>query len=144
MGIPKRIRNYGLNCDEKIDLWTKRKYTVNINSRCKCIGVGKGGFKTIRGHIVDDYKLDLPPLETIFNSVGKIRILYLLAKFEEMNISRITTLSKVNHRRVKQYLEYLKEQNIVQEKRFGRIQILKINVENDAGRIIKEFLQRWP
>lgn len=84
------------------------------------------------------------PIETIFDSIGKIRILNLLSKYEEMNITSISKMARINHSRVKKYLENLKELDIVQEKRFGRIQIFKINPISEAGNEIKNFFIKWP
>lgn len=85
----------------------------------------------------------LPPIDEIFNSVGKLRILNILSIKNELNITAISTKSGLNHSRVKDHIEELKELDLIHEKRFGRIKIYEINDTSIAGSRIKEFLKLW-
>ncbi len=85
----------------------------------------------------------MPPIERIFGSLGKVRILVLLAQMQELNISAISRQTRLNHTRVRLHLNDLCELNIVKEKRFGRISIFKINDSEIGGHRIKDFLKSW-
>ena len=85
----------------------------------------------------------LPDLHKIFGSVGKVKILLLLAKTRELNITAISKNTGLNHSSVKQHIFSLQKLQIVQEKRFGRIRIVTINSYSEAGRKLLEFLKHW-
>lgn len=58
-------------------------------------------------------------------------------------MTAISKKSKLNHTSVREHLKQLQQMGIVQEKRFGRIKIYKINENNQSGSRIKEFLRLW-
>ncbi|MDH5646134.1 MAG: ArsR family transcriptional regulator, partial [Candidatus Heimdallarchaeota archaeon] len=67
----------------------------------------------------------LPPLEHIFNSQGKIKILVELTKNEDLTITSLGKKVKLNHSNLKGHLNKLCDLNIVIEKRYGRIRIFQ-------------------
>lgn len=86
---------------------------------------------------------ELPPIERIFGSRGKLKILILLSHEKEQNITAISRKTGLNHTRVKLHLEELQNYEIIDEKRFGRIRIYQINTSEVAGYKIKQFLNSW-
>ena len=85
----------------------------------------------------------LPPIVSIMGSIGRLKILELLAIEGEVNVTAISNKTGVNHARVKIHLESLLDLNIVEEKRFGRIKIYKMNAYNEASKKIGIFLRSW-
>jgi len=85
----------------------------------------------------------LPPIVSVIGSIGKLKILELLAIEGEVNVTAISNKTGVNHTRVKIHLESLLDLNIVEEKRFGRIKIYKLNAYNEASKKIGIFLRSW-
>lgn len=75
--------------------------------------------------------------------MGKLKILELLSREIELNITAIAKKTKLNHTRVKIHLQELLKWEIIEEKRFGRIRIYLINEELDVGYKLKKFLQEW-
>ncbi|MHA2253855.1 MAG: ArsR/SmtB family transcription factor [Candidatus Kariarchaeaceae archaeon] len=75
--------------------------------------------------------------------MGKLKILNILAIEDELNVTAISRKTGLNHTRVKVHLQELQEYDIVQEKRFGRIRIFKINDDEEGGYKIKKFLRSW-
>ncbi|MCE7736222.1 MAG: helix-turn-helix transcriptional regulator [Candidatus Heimdallarchaeota archaeon] len=75
--------------------------------------------------------------------MGKLKILDLLSRELELNVTAISKKTKLNHTRVKVHLEDLRKLEIIKEKRFGRIKIYLINDEFDIGYKLKKFLQEW-
>ncbi len=83
------------------------------------------------------------PIDKIISNIGRLRILNILSKVEEINATAITKFTRMNHSKVIKNLEELSDMGIVQEKRFGRIRIFSINLNNEMGRILKEFFELW-
>lgn len=89
------------------------------------------------------YMTKLPDILEILDSVGKIRIIYLLAVNGETNITAISRISKLNHGRTNLLLGELVQQRLVQEKIFGRIKIFSLNPLSEAGNRFSEFFTSW-
>ena len=75
--------------------------------------------------------------------MGKLKILDLLSRELELNVTAIVNKTKLNHNRVKFHLEELRKLEIIKEKRFGRIRIYLINDDYEIGYKLKKFLQEW-
>jgi predicted transcriptional regulator len=81
--------------------------------------------------------------EDIFSSKSKCKILKLLAKENELNISKIATQTNINHIIVKRNLEFFSQIGFVQEKIFGRIKIYRFRDENLKARAFKHLIEFW-
>ena len=79
----------------------------------------------------------------LFDSVGKIRIINILAIFGELNITAITEKTGLNHVRLSQHLEELQKKYIIQEKTFGRIRIFRLNPSSLEANRLKTFFCDW-
>jgi len=82
-------------------------------------------------------------LEQVLHSKGRIKILIILAKEGELNISGIARMAKVNHNSTSFHLNFLTEAGILQEKRFGRIRIYRFMVEKPRVKAIKNLIDIW-
>lgn len=82
-------------------------------------------------------------LEQVFSSRGRAKILDLLAKKNEMNISEIIRRTALNHNSVTQHLESLRALGLIQEKKFGRIKIYRFRNENLNARALKNLIDLW-
>ncbi len=82
-------------------------------------------------------------IENVLGSKVRIKILYFLAKDEELNISQIICKTRLNHSIIVKHLNILKELDLVQEKIFGRIKIYRFKIENIKARSLKNFIQIW-
>ena len=82
-------------------------------------------------------------IEELLGSKARIRILRILAKKIELNISFIINKTRLNHSNVLKHLEILKNLDIIQEKRFGRIKIYRYKEENIKARYLKKFMEIW-
>jgi DNA-binding transcriptional ArsR family regulator len=83
------------------------------------------------------------PVEEIFSSRGRIRIINMLLKNGELNVSEIVRLTRLNHNSVVQHLDLLKLAGLVREKDFGRIRIYSIRNENLIVKAMKSFISLW-
>ena len=81
-------------------------------------------------------------IEDILSSKGRIKILKTLIKNRELNISEIARQAGLSYTSADRHLEELKKQEMIKEKRFGRIRIFKINEKNKMMKIIEEFMKK--
>lgn len=69
-------------------------------------------------------------IEKVLASKGKVRILKVLMKEGQINISRLVKLTGLHHDVVVKNMEELKEMGIVEEKRYGRLRIYMIDLRD--------------
>ncbi|MGC8542501.1 MAG: ArsR family transcriptional regulator [Vulcanisaeta sp.] len=69
-------------------------------------------------------------IENVFSSRIRIRIIRALIKYREINITKLSRELNVNHKVIEYHIEALKRLGVAEEKRFGRIRIIKLS-END-------------
>ena len=82
-------------------------------------------------------------IENLLGSRARVKILKLLSKNKEMSISQIIKDAKLNHTSVKNHLAYLKSNNLVQEKLFGRIKIYRYKFEDLRAKSLSKFIEIW-
>jgi DNA-binding transcriptional ArsR family regulator len=83
------------------------------------------------------------PIEEILSSKGRIRIIRMLLKNDELNVSMIARLTRLNHNSVVRHLDLLKRAGLVHEKDFGRIRIYSIRNETLIVKAMKSFISLW-
>ena len=88
--------------------------------------------------IEEDYNI-----ENLLGSRARVKILKILAKNKELSISQIIRDTNLNHTSVKYHLTYLKSNNLVQEKIFGRIKIYRYKFENVRAKSLSKFIEIW-
>lgn len=79
-------------------------------------------------------------IEKALASKGRIKILKLLIYEKELNISEIGKRVKLPHKSVNLHLKVLKEVNLVEEEKVGRIRIFKVK-ENRKSKILEELFK---
>lgn len=85
----------------------------------------------------------LESVEEILGSRARVKIFRFLALNEELSISQIIKLTRLNHSNVTRHLDFLINQNLVQLKTFGRIKIYRFKTENLRAKSFKSFLNIW-
>ncbi len=85
--------------------------------------------------------IERPIAEDILGSRARIKILKVLAKEGELNISLIISKTRLNHANVIKHLKFLKSCDLIQEKIFGRIKIYRLKVENKVPKYIKNLIK---
>ena len=93
--------------------------------------------------MIIDERIEGNHIEDLLGSKARIKILKMLAKNNELNISLIITKTNLNHTNVLKHLNFLKSLNFVQEKKFGRIKIYRYKNENIRARYLKKFIEIW-
>ena len=84
-----------------------------------------------------------PNFENVFGSKARVKILKTLAKNSELSISQVIKNTNLNHSSVIKHLDFLKKINLIQEKNFGRIKILRFKIENLKAKSFKKFVEIW-
>ncbi|MBN2154957.1 MAG: winged helix-turn-helix transcriptional regulator [Candidatus Lokiarchaeota archaeon] len=82
-------------------------------------------------------------LEQVFSSRGRAKILELLAKKTELNISEIVKRTSLNHSSASRHLHSLSKLGFIQEKKYGRIKIYRYCSENINARALKNLIALW-
>ncbi|MFW9984983.1 MAG: ArsR/SmtB family transcription factor [Candidatus Odinarchaeota archaeon] len=83
------------------------------------------------------------PVELLFSSRGRIKIIRLLAECGELNISEIARRTQLNHSTTRRHLRFLEQAKLVQEKKFGRIRIYRYKIENLRALALRRFIELW-
>ena len=82
-------------------------------------------------------------IEDLLGSRARVKILKALARYEELTISLIIKKTKLNYSCVLKHLNFLKINNLIQEKKFGRIKIFRYKSENMKARSLRKFIEIW-
>ncbi|NMC07104.1 MAG: hypothetical protein GYA24_17945 [Candidatus Lokiarchaeota archaeon] len=78
-------------------------------------------------------------VEELFNNRLRIKMLKILSRYGEINISALVKETASNHTEVLKNVSYLKEKDLIEEKFFGRIHILRMRRETLLGKVITDF-----
>jgi len=74
----------------------------------------------------------------LFSSKGKFKILRILLKENEINISSLLKRTKISYKFMERYLLELENDGIIRQKRFGKIRIISLE-DNRLTRMLKDF-----
>ena len=83
------------------------------------------------------------PIEDVFSSKGRVKILRILSEIGELNISEIARRAGLNYATTNQHLQVLENYKLVRHKTFGRIRIFRFNEENPRARMIRQLMEFW-
>ncbi|MBD3193734.1 MAG: hypothetical protein GF317_01670 [Candidatus Lokiarchaeota archaeon] len=81
----------------------------------------------------------------LFGTKARLKIIHTLSMEPnyELNISDITRKTQQNHKRVSNEISFLKKIGIIQEKKYGRIRILRLKEERYKVKFLIDFLESW-
>ncbi len=82
-------------------------------------------------------------IEDLLGSRARVKILKILAKYDELTISLIIRKTRLNYSCALKHLNFLKLHNLIQEKNFGRIKIFRYKSENMKARSLRNFIEIW-
>ena len=83
------------------------------------------------------------PIEDVFSSKGRVKILRIMSEIGELNISEIARRAGLNYATTNQHLQVLENYKLVRHKTFGRIRIFRFNEENPRARMIRQLMEFW-
>ncbi len=82
-------------------------------------------------------------IEEVFSSKGRVKILKILTKIGELNISEIARRAGLNYTTTNQHLQVLEDHKLVRHKSFGRIRIFRFDEGNPRARMVKSLIEFW-
>ncbi len=86
-------------------------------------------------------------VEILFESKGRFRVIRYLLEEGQANISKIVKNTGLPHRLVVKHLRELERHGIVEEKRYGRLRLFEVNLEDPrisaTKNLIRELERIW-
>ncbi|MDA4136327.1 MAG: winged helix-turn-helix domain-containing protein [Thaumarchaeota archaeon] len=82
-------------------------------------------------------------VEQVFSSYGRVKVMSVIMKSDELNISEITRRAGISHSAVALHLDFLVKAGLLTEKRFNRIRIFRVNHSNPYAAALERFLEDW-
>ncbi|MEB3756611.1 MAG: ArsR family transcriptional regulator [Desulfurococcales archaeon] len=80
-------------------------------------------------------------IENVLSSKGRIRVIKILLKYGATNINTLIRESGLTHKLVTKYISELKEENLIVERRYGRLRVVEINYQNPKVSMLKMLLE---
>ena len=82
-------------------------------------------------------------IETVLGNKLRIKILKILFKIRELNVTDIARRLGANHKTTMKHLKILEDEGILQHKRFGRIRLYRFNENSAKAKAIQTLLETW-
>jgi DNA-binding transcriptional ArsR family regulator len=82
-------------------------------------------------------------IEDVFSSKVRMKILKIIARVGELNVSEIARRVGVNHAVTSKHLRILEGENIVLCKVFGRIRLYRFNENSSKARAVQNLIEIW-
>jgi DNA-binding transcriptional ArsR family regulator len=86
---------------------------------------------------------EIPPLDRVLSSSGRIRILTLLSDIEELHLTEIAKRTDQSYSATERHLDDLSKAGIVEERDYGRVRVFKLNQTNDRAKLLQELILKW-
>ncbi|MFB3888135.1 MAG: ArsR/SmtB family transcription factor [Candidatus Bathyarchaeia archaeon] len=82
-------------------------------------------------------------IENVFSSKPRMKILKLIARLGELNVSDIARRIGVNFTTTSRHLKILEEEGILQQRVYGRIRMYRFNQSSPKARAVQNLLDAW-
>ena len=79
----------------------------------------------------------------MFSSRLRMKILKLLDRMHELNVSEIAHRLGVNYTVAMRHLRVLEEEGVLQHKMFGRIRLYRLNDSSAKTKAIQSLIEAW-
>jgi DNA-binding transcriptional ArsR family regulator len=86
---------------------------------------------------------EIPPLDRILSSSGRIRILTLLSEVGELHLTEIAKRTEQSYSATERHLDDLSKAEIVEERDYGRVRVFRLNQANNRARLLHELILKW-
>jgi len=84
-----------------------------------------------------------PGLEEVLSSSGRIRILSLLSRVEELHVTEIAKRTEQSYSATERHLRALEKAEVVEERNYGRVRIFKLRLDKPRVRTLKDLILQW-
>ncbi|MGQ9539179.1 MAG: ArsR/SmtB family transcription factor [Candidatus Bathycorpusculaceae bacterium] len=82
-------------------------------------------------------------IETVLGNKPRLKILKILSRMRELNVTEIARRLGANHKTTMKHLKILEDEGILQHKRFGRIHLYRFNENSVKAKAIQTLLETW-
>ena len=82
-------------------------------------------------------------IEDVFSSKTRVKILKLIWRLGELNVSDIARRIGANFTTTSQHLRILEEEKIVQQRVYGRIRMYRLNQASPKAKAIQNLIEAW-
>jgi len=84
-----------------------------------------------------------PGLEEVLSSSGRIRILSLLSRVEELHVTEIAKRTEQSYSATERHLRALGKADVVEERDYGRVRIFKLRLDNLRVKMLRDLILQW-
>ena len=82
-------------------------------------------------------------LEEIFSSKPRMKILKLVSRLGELNVSDIARRIGVNFTTTSRHLKLLEDEGILTQRTYGRIRMYRFNQASAKAKAVQELIEVW-
>ncbi len=82
-------------------------------------------------------------VEEVFSSKPRMKILKLVARLGELNVSDIARRIGMNFTSTNRHLRVLEEEKILQERTYGRIRMYRFNQASAKAKAVETLIDVW-
>ncbi len=82
-------------------------------------------------------------VEEVFSSKPRMKILKLVARLGELNVSDIARRIGMNFTSTNRHLRVLEEEKILQERTYGRIRMYRFNQASAKAKAVERLIDVW-
>jgi predicted ArsR family transcriptional regulator len=82
-------------------------------------------------------------IEDVFSSKLRMKILKVVIRVGELNVSDIAHRLGVNYEATNEHLKVLEDEGILQHKVFGRIRLYRLNERSSKARAVQSLIEAW-
>jgi DNA-binding transcriptional ArsR family regulator len=82
-------------------------------------------------------------LEEVFSSKPRMKILKLVAKLGELNVSEFSRRLGLNFTTTNKHLQILEAEGILQQRTYGRIRMYRFNQTSPKAKVVQQLIEVW-
>jgi len=82
-------------------------------------------------------------LEEVFSSKPRMKILKLINKLSQLNVSDIARRIKMNYALTDRHLKLLESEGILQQRVYGRIRLYRFNEASAKAKAVQNLIEVW-
>jgi DNA-binding transcriptional ArsR family regulator len=82
-------------------------------------------------------------IEHVFSSKPRMKILKLIARLGELNVSDVARRIGVNFTTTSRHLKVLEEEGILQQRVYGRIRMYRFNQASPKAKAVQNLIETW-
>jgi DNA-binding transcriptional ArsR family regulator len=82
-------------------------------------------------------------IEEVFSSKPRMKILKLIWKLSELNVSDVARRVGLNFTSTSRHLRILADEGILQERTYGRIRMYRYNPSSPKAKAVENLIEAW-